>query len=487
MTTLLLLISGARADWYWANICGPGTPEDRAASRAGSSGEPYPGYHIATSDPSKPWNEMITLADGTQRRNQYIAKDSEQGTAAVNRDPADGVYGTGTRPFRGDNQNYDYNKDKQLFTVPEGAKTHKDYQHGNTNVGYPLPVTAVPDSYVSVIQEASQDGVAPHAGAEGLKLSTGPGYNKLAEDNEYMLLVFGAKWCPGSEEFRGRFQKYYNNKIKADSTIKAEAVYFSNDNNQHEFQADSYGCPSAPFDQELADKLERALGHNEVPCVIVVDKQGNTVTTDGVRAIKGESHTGSFPLPTGAEFFTDAPILPNGAECKVDQQSQRAELKAHADREVDAMNYDDLVKESAKVAHGDTVPSGEAALRSFVQRKMREAVDNADEARVQELYAAEQQSASRPEEYKFKVGDMVRVVKAFSSDPERPGSAASPIALMVGNKRNTGRVNRVGSAASGAQGAAGVEGAIQVRFDDNAFAQRWILPEHFENIEKIQA
>jgi len=149
------------------------------------------------------------------------------------------------------------------------------------------------------------------------------------------------------------------------------------------------------------------------------------------------------------------------------------------------MNYDELVAEANKVHGNETIPSGETQLRAFVQRKMEELVEHLTEAQVQKMYADQQQEANKPEEYKFQVGDKVRVVKAFSSDPERPGSAASPIALMAGNKPNTGRVNRVGSAASGAQGAAGVEGSIQVLFADNAFAQRWILPEHFDNIEKI--
>lgn len=485
MTTLLLLTTSAMAwDYWWANNRGPGTSDDRNAGIAGSTGEPYKGYHIATRDPSKSWDAMIACKDGKERKNQYIAKDAPDGTAAINIDPANGVYGTGENPMRSDKQNYDFTDN--LFCIPDTTSTN------NPNKGYPSK--PVQESYVSVLQTAGADLKDTNGSADGLVLTkdgkSADGYNKLAGDNDYMLLVFCAKWCAACEDFRPRFEQYYKKQKATGASF--DAVYFSNDNSAEEFQNDSYSCAKAPFDQDLADKLERVLGKNEVPCVIVVNKKGETLTTDGVNAIKGLSHKGTYPaaLGNGAEFFADAPILPNANDepCRVDAGAQRHYLKKRLDAEADAMTHDQLVTEANKVkADGETIPTATEELRTFVKSKLEAQINDASDEQVQQLYAIQEEQAAKPSQYKFKVGDYIRIKSAFTSDPERPGSATSAIPATAAGKANVGQVQRVGSAASGAIGAPGVDGSIQVKCQDNTFARRWILPEHFSNIEMIPA
>jgi len=477
MTSILLLVTATMA-WPWSNRWGPGSDADRKAGIAGSTGEPYQGFHIATRDPKKSWDAQITLADGSTKQNQYIVKDAEAGAAAIEVDPANGYFGEGSHPTG--KRNYVFNTTTNLWDLPAGEP----------NAGYPS--TPVKETYVSIMQDAGRDIKGTNGSADGLVLTqngkSSDGYSTLASTKDYMLLVFGAKWCSACEDFKPRFAKFYEKQIaNQENGKKFDAVYFSNEHDEAQFKEDvaKMPCKVAPFDQNLADRLERTLGKNEIPCVIVVNKAGELVTADGVRAIKGLSNDGKYPLPSGAEFFTDEPILPNGGDCAVDAAAQRKELKARAEKLVNAMNHDELVKQAQKVAQeGETIPQDEGALKQFVKERMEKSIDDATDAIVQELYAAEQELASNPENYKFQVNDYVRVKKAFMSDPANSGAFTSLIpAEDKEGKRNVGQVLQVGS--KGGSGAAGVEGSIKVRFNDNKFMQRWILPEHFENIEKI--
>lgn len=86
-----------------------------------------------------------------------------------------------------------------------------------------------------------------------------------------------------------------------------------------------------------------------------------------------------------------------------------------------------------------------------------------------------------PQNYHFKVDDFIRVKKSFESDPETISGDTNRVPA-----NNVGKIVAVTASGNPDSPAAGVcEGSIELQLKDNTYARRWLLPKHFNYIEKI--
>jgi len=490
--TLLLLVVTHTHALPWSNMCGPGGPEG-----AGSTGEPHDGYHIRTLDASKSWDAQIKLADGTTVQNQLVVKDAPQGADPVSVDPANGISGTGEKTWPaigwGKATNYTLNTKTNLWDIPQDFNNYK-------NAGYPSN-TLEPSykwNFVSTMQDAGN-----RDSADGLRVVTadqksgqaGTGYKKFSEGKDYMLFYFGAQWSPECTEFTPRFSQYYKAQDKNAQGKKFDVVYVGHESHPAQFDAvrKTMPFPALPYDASFSifnERLKDVMGAHSVPMVVVVNKAGEVVTTQGVQAIKGEENDGKYPLASAPELFQDEVILPVQDGSSLETEQQRKEIWEALEADIATMNDEQLKQLAA--SKSIVIPAGTSDLKAFMRTTLKQSLDAATKEQVQEMYEVKEQQEEKPSNYHFEEGQYIRVKESFMSDPETLGGSTSSVpkvAIPYGQQqgsRNIGKIMAVTEESHGnIEAGTDTKGAIKVQFMDNKYARRWILPEHFEHIEQI--
>jgi len=473
-STLLLLLamgSSTLALPSPANQRGPGGWSDWWNNRAGKLGGPLKGYHVRTEDTSQAWDATVQALplDDDYRVDQKGALGDQQNQRIVAdvpdafylyKDPADGV-----APEAG----YDFNG--SLFDIPAGS----------ANAGYPK--TALPVSATSLFGAANANGAA-----KGVQILTSGGskqteaFAKVAADNDYMLIYFGAKWCRVCEEFTPRFMQWY---AKQKSSGKKFEVVFASDDFAADFDENFRKMPwmALSIDDEQREhlilKLQtlRTSVSKLIPYVAVIDNKGQFVECDAIKGMQGED--ARFPLGSAPEFFKNEIILPTTGGCSVVPEQQKRELKAWASRIVQGMS-DEQIRSFAK-AHNINISavSGSAALKTYLEHELNKNIDGAQGDQLTKFYGM----INNSEFYNFKVGDYVQVAECtddrctgyFTSDGEATILSSQVEVYQADGKRNVAQINEIVAA----------DGAIGLKFRSNTWRQVYIKPEHFRYIEQI--
>jgi len=118
---------------------------------------------------------------------------------------------------------------------------------------------------------------------------------KLSQ-KDYIGIYFSAHWCPPCRGFTPKLAEYYNNGLKD----KMEIIFASGDRSDEDFNGYFAEMPwlALPYSERKAkEKLSEVFDVTGIPCFVVLDKDFNTVTTDG-RGMVTADPTGK-DLPEG--------------------------------------------------------------------------------------------------------------------------------------------------------------------------------------------
>jgi thiol-disulfide isomerase/thioredoxin len=445
----LTLLHPASAGWPFdtMNTDGPGSGDERKAGMSSWWGAPLEGYHVVTITTDKPWNEKIG-----DHYNQHIAADLPDSAAAILKDPANGLSGKEK-----------YTWEDSFFDIKEGQK----------NAGYPKRVP-LPESVTTLLTGNQQ-------------------YRDIAGEKDYMLLFFGAGWCKKCQDFTPRLAKYYA-AHKDDKEKTFDVVYFSDDDDSQKYDEFVKTMPwkGLGYDMTLTWKLKSLLTLHSVPTVVVIDKQGQTVTIEGAEAIQGTKKVEAFPLADGAEFWKDqTPEQAGAGDCSTDIAEQVKALKDAVKAKTDKLSGAGLQHYAEKVAGSDTLPTGDAELREYVVKKYDTMIDTAAAGgdadarkRVQALYEALDEEENNPSNQTFKVGETVEVLTDFTSDAK--GSIMA-MAIKARTRKGSGYVTNTGYITKVEQDPNSIyTKSIQVRFAGDIYHTPWVNADKFEFLRKVE-
>lgn len=443
---------------------GPGTSTDYWYNGTCDwNGAPKPGNHVKT-----------TGAPGNYT--QTIVKDQDAKIALINMDPANGVSG-----------NYvpkDVHGQSNVYTVPDQFNGKDTYAPG-----YP---EKEPYNITTVLKEHNN------------KLSNGKTFTDLFTDNDYVAMVVGASsWCQDCKNFMPDFNKYYTAKHEG----KFEAVYFSKDGSQTDYDeaTKDYPMPKADFMERgqinaVLSYFKDNLKVTSIPAVVVVAKNGDVKTTHGVAALRGEqlpseelphgrdgAVTPSFPLPAPEHYFKKADST---QDCPVDEQEQVRQLKEAVKERVGLLSDLQLKYYAKEVTDsGDkdvTDDMTDEQVRAYVEGRFNSFIDEAEKddgqvnhsSKLVELYKKLSEERTDVKKQRFEEHDRIRVLRAFESDQYQGAQGQDVPATTNAGVENTGEILKVQQDKDGI-----FTDAIWVKFDDDEYARRWLLPNSYQYIE----
>jgi len=133
-------------------------------------------------------------------------------------------------------------------------------------------------------------------------------------DAEAVGIYFSAHWCPPCRGFTPKLAEIYNT-IKA-SGKKFEIIFASSDRDTAAFDEYFKEQPwlALPFvDRSKKEALSKKFKVQGIPTLVIVDKQGKTITTDGRSAVTEDPTGENFPWipPTFAEVTANLTLVKN--------------------------------------------------------------------------------------------------------------------------------------------------------------------------------
>jgi nucleoredoxin len=119
-------------------------------------------------------------------------------------------------------------------------------------------------------------------------------------------IYFSAHWCPPCRGFTPQLAESYTNHLKAKGM---EIVFVSSDRDEAAF-TEYYGeqpWAALPFgDRDRKNALSKRFKVQGIPTLVVVDAEGNTITTDGREAVGSDPKGENFPwVPKTLEELLD--------------------------------------------------------------------------------------------------------------------------------------------------------------------------------------
>ena len=110
---------------------------------------------------------------------------------------------------------------------------------------------------------------------------------KVNAEPKFIGIYFGAHWAPPCRRFTKKLTEVYNT---LNSEKKAfEVIFVSSDGNLDHFKANLAPMPWTAVQYEekaTKDKLTQKYGVVQIPSLIILDEQGNTISTDGDKDLK---------------------------------------------------------------------------------------------------------------------------------------------------------------------------------------------------------
>ena len=101
----------------------------------------------------------------------------------------------------------------------------------------------------------------------------------------YFGLYFSAKWCGPCRKFTPKLIEFY------DKVENFEVIFISLDSDETEFNDYFSKMPwkSLPFDNEKSEKLSEFFSVQGIPSLVLVDYEGNLLTSKGKELIQNNS------------------------------------------------------------------------------------------------------------------------------------------------------------------------------------------------------
>jgi len=127
---------------------------------------------------------------------------------------------------------------------------------------------------------------------DSLKSKTGTVATAEALSGKVVGIYFSAHWCPPCRGFTPVLAQWYND--NKDKNI--EIVFVSSDQGQEAFDGYYADMPwlALPYaDREQKGVLAAKYGVSGIPCLVLIDEQGELITKDGRSKITGSPN--DFP------------------------------------------------------------------------------------------------------------------------------------------------------------------------------------------------
>eukprot|EP00299_Pterocystis_sp_00344_P015039 c7491_g1_i1.p1 GENE.c7491_g1_i1~~c7491_g1_i1.p1 ORF type:complete len:416 (+),score=94.95 c7491_g1_i1:90-1337(+) len=136
-------------------------------------------------------------------------------------------------------------------------------------------------------------------------------------DVDAVLVYFSAHWCGPCRQFTPQLAQSY--KTMKEKGLKFDVVFVSSDRDEHGFDEYVAEMPwlSLPYSERTTKAaLSKKYKVDGIPTLVVLDNQGNTITTDACSAISEDPNGEKFPWipPTFAECLGDRFLGKDGVE-----------------------------------------------------------------------------------------------------------------------------------------------------------------------------
>jgi len=156
----------------------------------------------------------------------------------------------------------------------------------------------------------------------GAKIQTKDGEKDTAEalgGNDAIAIYFSAHWCPPCRGFTPELAKIYNG-LRAGGK-KFEIVFASSDKDAASFDEYYAEMPwlALPYaNRDAKEALSKKFKVQGIPTLVILDSDGNVITTDGRSAVTEDPTGENFPWvpPTFADSIGDTFVRNDGSEVK---------------------------------------------------------------------------------------------------------------------------------------------------------------------------
>lgn len=115
-------------------------------------------------------------------------------------------------------------------------------------------------------------------------------------DCDAVGIYFSAHWCPPCRGFTPKLAESYKKIVSQGKKFKI--VFVSSDQDETAFKSYFKEMPwlALPFvDRAQKQKLSTKYGVRGIPTLVILDKQGNTITQDGRSTIMNDPTGQNFP------------------------------------------------------------------------------------------------------------------------------------------------------------------------------------------------
>jgi len=119
--------------------------------------------------------------------------------------------------------------------------------------------------------------------------------NAEALSGKTLAFYFSAHWCPPCKAFTPKLAEWYSSKLKSKGL---EVVFVSSDRDEESFKEYFKEMPWLALDfadQKRKDQLNSMFGVSGIPSLVLVDKDGSTITTEGRAAVSNDPEGVEFP------------------------------------------------------------------------------------------------------------------------------------------------------------------------------------------------
>jgi len=137
---------------------------------------------------------------------------------------------------------------------------------------------------------------------EGQQVSTN------ALDGKVLGLYFSAHWCPPCRSFTPKLSEWY---VKSLQGKGLEVIFVSSDRDQKSFTEYYAEQPWLALDfssRKEKEQLSSLFGVDGIPSLVIIDKDGSTITKDGRSAVSSDQEGTKFPwYPAPVADLADGP------------------------------------------------------------------------------------------------------------------------------------------------------------------------------------
>merc|ERR1719335_908313 len=116
-----------------------------------------------------------------------------------------------------------------------------------------------------------------------------------ALEDKVFALYFSAHWCPPCRGFTPKLAEWYSKSLKAKGL---EVVFVSSDRDEaafNEYYAEQPWLALDYADRKAKEQLSALFGVRGIPSLVIVDRDGSTITTEGRSAVSADPEGSAFP------------------------------------------------------------------------------------------------------------------------------------------------------------------------------------------------